>query len=140
MEEKEINPMALSVSSARFAPMRRLLSGEDENYLVRQGFRREAAQIRSCHRKLYFRFVDMLQNDFGKVHQARKAAMTENWDFEGLLRERLTASYCLWAMRTAGMMHLLRVPQAATVAEAYCDRLQMRIAMAAVEPVSLRSA
>lgn len=131
--------MNLDVSAARFTPMRRLLNGEDEEFLIRQGFRREAAELRSHHRKLFFRFVDMLQKDFSKVHAARKAAMAENWDFEALLKERITASYCLWVMRTAGVMHLIHVPQAAGLAQAYCDRLQSFIAAASPQTVAVQS-
>ena len=121
----ENTSMTLDISTARFAPMRRLLSGEDEDFLIRQGFRREASQLRSHHRKLFFSFVDMLERDFGRVHEARKAIMAqETWDFEALLKERVTASYCLWAMRTAGMMHWARVPQASAIARTYADRLQ----------------
>jgi hypothetical protein len=135
---QEETPMDLNVSAARFAPMRRLLSGEDEDFLIRQGFRREASQLRAYHRKLFFRFVDMLQKDFSTIHEARKAAMAENWDFETLLKERFTASYCLWAMRAAGAMHWIHAPQAATVAQAYCDRLQSFIPVAA-DPVAIQS-
>jgi len=121
----ENTSLALDISTARFAPMRRLLSGEDEDFLIRQGFLREASQLRSHHRKLFFSFVDMLERDFSRVHEARKAIMAEgNWDFEALLKERATASYCLLAMRTAGMMHWARVPQAAAIAKTYADRLQ----------------
>lgn len=116
--------MRLDVSAARFAPMRRLLSGEDEDYLIRQGFRREASWIRSHHRKYFFGFVDMLEKDFGTAHSARKAAMAGNWDFEALLKERVAASYYLWVMRTAGVMHCMHVPQAARLAAAYFERVQ----------------
>ena len=127
--------MNLDISTARFAPMRRLLSGEDESFLIRQGFHREAAQLRSHHRKLFFRFVDMLEKDFGTVHAARKASMAENWDFEALLKERFTASYYLWAMRAAGYMHLAHMPQAAAVAKAYSERLQSAITEAVPQAV-----
>jgi len=120
--------MPLDVSVARFAPMLRLLSGEDEAYLNRQGFHHEAAKLRSHHRKLFFRFVDMLEKDFSTVHAARKAAMADNWDFEALLKERATASYCIWALRTAGFMHMAHVPQAAQLAKTHCERLQASIA------------
>ena len=116
--------MSLDISVERFAPMRRLLSGEDEDYLIRQGFRREASSLRAQHRRLFFKFVDMLQKDFATVHSARKTAMAENWDFETLLKERIVASYYIWLMRSAGVMHLLRVPQAAALAQAYFDRVQ----------------
>lgn len=131
--------MNLDVSTARFAPMRRLLSGEDEEFLLRQGFRREASKLRSHHRKLFFHFVDMLQRDFNKVHAARKLAMAENWDFESLLKERFTATYCLWAMRTAGAMHWIHLPQAAALAETYCDRLQVFMVAGSPEPAPARS-
>ncbi len=116
--------MTLDVSAARFIPMRRLLSGEDEEYLIRQGFHREASWIRSHHREYFFAFVDMLEKDFGAAHAARKTAMAGNWDFEALLRERFTASYYLWVMRTAGAMHLVRLPQAARLAEACFQKVQ----------------
>ena len=132
---EELSPVTLNVSVERFAPMRRLLSDEDENYLLMQGFRREAAQLRSQHRKLYFRFVDMLQRDFAKVHDARKASMAENWDFEALLKERFTASYYLMAMRAAGLLHWVHAPQAATVAQTCCDRFQSFIAPPVPVPV-----
>jgi hypothetical protein len=116
--------MTLDISAARFAPMRRLLSGEDEEYLIREGFRREASWVRSRHRSCFFQFVDMLERDFGTAHAARKAAMAGNWDFEALLTERFSASYYLLAMRTAGLMHFMRLPQAARVANAYFERVQ----------------
>jgi hypothetical protein len=136
---QENSSMNLDVSATRFAPMRRLLSTEDVDFLIRQGLRREAAQLRAQHRKLFLRFVDMLQRDFNTVHAARKAAMAENWDFEALLKERFTASYCLWAMRAAGMMHWVHVPQAAHVARAYCERLQSYIAAASATPIAVQS-
>jgi hypothetical protein len=116
--------MTLELSAARFAPMRRLLSGEDEDYLIRQGFHREASWIRTHHRKYFFRFVDMLEKDFGSAHAARKAAMAGNWDFETLLKERVAASYYLFAMRTAGVLHFAHVPQASRLAAAYFERVQ----------------
>jgi hypothetical protein len=129
--------MILDVSVARFAPMRRLLSSEDEDYLIRQGFRREASWIRSHHRQYFFGFVDMLERDFGTAHSARKAAMAGNWDFEALLKERVTASYYLWVMRTAGVMHSLRVPQAARLAEACFERVQPLIWATPLEPAGV---
>jgi len=131
--------MTLDISTARFAPMRRLLSGEDEDFLVRQGFRREASMLRSRHRQLFFKFVDMLQKDFGTAHEARKAAMTENWDFETLLKERFTASYCLWVMRAAGVLHWAHAPQAASVAQAYFERVEGFMRPTASASVSLQS-
>jgi hypothetical protein len=127
--------MTLDVSIARFAPMRRLLSGEDEDYLTRQGFHREASWIRAHHRQCFFRFVDMLEKDFGTAHAARKAAMATNWDFEALLKERFTASYYLFAMRTAGLMHFARIPQAGRLADASLEKVQLLIRMAQFEPV-----
>lgn len=131
--------MTLDVSVARFAPMRRLLSGEDESYLIRQGFRREASWIRSHHREYFFGFVNMLEKDFGAAHSARKAAMADNWDFETLLKERMAASYYLWVMRTAGVMHSLHVPQAARLAEACFERVQPLISTAALELATVQS-
>jgi hypothetical protein len=119
--------MTLDVSVARFAPMRRLLSGEDEAYLIRQGFHREASRVRAHHRRYFFRFVDMLEKDFDSAHAARKAAMAGNWDFETLLKERFTASYYLFAMRTAAVMHFAHLPQAARLADAYFERVQPMI-------------
>lgn len=126
--------MTLDVSAARFIPMRRLLSGEDEEYLIRRGFRREAARIRSHHREYFFRFVDMLEKDFDAAHAARKTAMAGNWDFEALLKERVTASYYLWVMRTAGAMHLVRLPQAARLAETCFERVQPFIRATSFQP------
>ena len=116
--------LVLDISIARFAPMRRLLSGEDEQFLMRQGFRREARQLRAEHRRMFFRFVQMLGRDFKKVHESRKATMVDNWDFEALMRERWTAYYCLSALRIAGMMHWGHVPQAAEIAQTYAEQLQ----------------
>ncbi len=131
--------MYLDVSTARFAPMRRLLSGVDEDFLIQQGFRREAAALRSHHRKLFFRFVRMLEKDFSTVHAARKASMADNWDFESLLKEKLTASCCLWAMRAAGVMHLVRIPQASDLAQVYCDRVQSFISAPSAERATAES-
>lgn len=119
--------MALEV--ARFNPMRRLLSGEDEAYLIREGFRREASQLRAHHRQLFFAFVKMLEREFGNAHAARKEAMVENWDFETLLKERLTASYYLWVLRAAGCMHFMNVPKASRLAEAYFERVRPMVAV-----------
>ena len=130
----------LDVSVARFAPMRRLLSGEDEEFLIRQGFRREASKLRAHHRRLFFRFVNMLQKDFSRVHEARKAAMVDNWDFETLLKERFRASHCLWAMRAAGVLHLAHMPQAAGVAQAYCDRVQASLMLVSGEQAVAQTA
>jgi hypothetical protein len=120
---QESKYMALDVSIARFSPMRRLLSGEDEEFLIRHGFRREASRVRAHHRQFFFGFVDMLESDFNLVHAARKRAMADNWDFETLMKERLTASYYLMALRAAGFMHFMNLPQAASVAEAFFERV-----------------
>jgi hypothetical protein len=126
--------MTLDISTARFAPMRRLLSSEDEQYLIREGYHREASWVRSHHRQCFFQFVSMLERDFGTAHAARKAAMAGNWDFEALLSERFTASYYLFVMRTAGLMHFMRLPQAARVANAYLERVRPFIIT--LEPVA----
>jgi len=126
--------MTLDVSVARFSPMRRLLSGEDEEYLIRLGFRREASRLRSNHRQCFFGFVDMLERDFCSAHAARKMAMTANWDFETLLKERATASYYLWVMRTAGAMHFMRLPQAARLAETCFERVRPFIRANSLQP------
>lgn len=131
--------MTLNVSADRFAPMRRLLSGQDEDYLIRQGFRREAARVRAHHRRLYFHFVDMLQKDFNRIHEARKACMVGDWDFEALLKEKYTAVSCLWLMRTAGVMHWMRLPQASQVAEAYVNRMEAYFAPLTPVPVRQQS-
>lgn len=107
----------MDISVARFAPMRRLLSGEDEEYLLRQGFRQEAAELRAHHRRLFFRFVNMLEKDYKTVYEARKLSMADDWNFEALLRDRLKASYYLWTMRAAGAMHFIHLPQAGKLAE-----------------------
>lgn len=130
----------LDVTVERFAPMRRLLSGEDEDYLIRQGFRREASRLRAHHRRLYFRFVAMLGRDFNRVHDARKACMVGNWDFETLLKEKLTAESCLWLMRMAGVLHLLHLPQASVVAEMYATRVESYLGPVANAPVRTESA
>jgi len=124
MQEQENSLTMLDVTVERFAPMRRLLSGEDEEYLIRRGFRREAALLRARHRRLYFRFVNMLERDFNRVHDARKACMIGNWDFETLLKEKYTAASCLWLMRLAGVLHWLHLPQASEVAETYVTRME----------------
>ena len=129
--------MTLDVSAARFAPMRRLLSGEDESYLIREGFRREASWLRAHHRRYFFQFVNMLEKDFGTAHAARKAAMADNWEFEALLTERFSASYYLFVMRTAGLMHFMHLPQAARVANACFERVQPFIST--LQPASVNS-
>lgn len=131
--------MGMDVSVARFRPMRRLLSGEDEKYLIRHGFRSEASRVRAHHRQFFFGFVDMLEKDFGAVHAARKMTMADNWDFETLLKERLTASYYLWVMRTAGFMHLMNLPQAARVAEACFERVQPLISVPSLATATMRA-
>jgi hypothetical protein len=133
--------MNSEISLGRFAPMQRLLTGEDEEYLLRQGFRREAVQLRAHHRKLYFRFVAMLEKEYASVHEARKAAMAQSgWNFESLLRDRATASYYLWTMRTAGMMHLLHLPQAARLADQAAAAMFQAILPTPVVPVTVPSA
>lgn len=129
MLEQENSPMMPEISVARFHPMRRLLSGKDEEFLRSQGFNRQAAQLRSHHRKLFFRFVMMLEKDFGRVHAARKAAMVDDWNFEVLLRERWNASSYLWAMRLAGLMHWMYLPQAAGIAERYVGQLEQYLSV-----------
>ena len=116
--------MDLEVSVARFEPMRRLLSGEDEAYLRRQGLAREAATLRAQHRKLFFRFVDMLEKDFNRVQEERKIAMAnQHLELEALLRDRMTATYRLWALRGAATLHYLKVPKAGEAAERLLGQL-----------------
>jgi len=122
--EQECTFMDLDVSVARFEPMRRLLSGEDEAYLRSQGLLREAAELRAQHRKLFFRFIDMLEKDFKRVQNARKMAMaSQHLDLETLLRDRLKATYCLWALRGAATLHFMRLPRAGETAERVLEQL-----------------
>jgi hypothetical protein len=105
------------------------LSGEDEAYLIRQGFRHEASRLRTDHRQLFFGFVSMLEREFGVAHAARKQAMVDNWDFETLMKERLAASYYLWVLRAAGCMHFMNLPKASRLAEAYFERVRPMVVL-----------
>jgi hypothetical protein len=71
----------------RYAPMQRLLSRDDEHFLLRAGCRKAAVQLRREHRRCYREFLRNLKRELRNARRLQSLAMasTGQWDFWSLL-------------------------------------------------------
>lgn len=91
----------------RYAPMRRLLSRRDENYLRDQGRNALAAQLRREHRRCYFAYVTALAGEVRHGRRLMAAAMgsQQQWNFRLLLTRAVASEASLMYLRWLGMKH-----------------------------------
>jgi hypothetical protein len=99
----------------RYAPMTRLLSRDDEIFLVEQGFPGCARSLRRQHRNCYFAYVKGLAREIRGARRLRTMAMAsqENWSFWALLAHTVLAESSLFYLRWLGCRHALGISVAA---------------------------
>jgi len=99
----------------RYAPMHRLLSEEDELFLMQQGFPTAAKRLRREHRSCYFGYVKRLSGEIRAAQRLRTLAMAsqENWSFWALSAQTLLSESSLLYLRWLGCRHALGVNVAA---------------------------
>ena len=104
----------ISVRS-RYAPMTRLLSRDDEIFLVQQGIPSCARLLRSQHRGCYFSYVRELACEIRTARRLRAVAMAsqENWGFGSLLAYTVLSESSLLYLRWLGYRHSLGITVAA---------------------------
>jgi hypothetical protein len=95
----------------RYAPMCRLVSQDDELFLLRQGFPKEATRLRHEHRRCYFAYVTRLTREIRAARKLQALAMAsrENWSFWTLLEHAVLSESSLLYLRWLGYRHAVGV-------------------------------
>lgn len=95
----------------RYAPMHRLLALDDELFLIRQGFRASARQLRQQHRSCYFGYITRLTLEIRSARRLQTLAMAsrENWSFWTLLAQALLSESSLLYLRWLGCRHAIGI-------------------------------
>jgi hypothetical protein len=99
----------------RYAPMHRLLSDDDELFLMAQGFRTAARKLRRQHRNCYFRYLAGLSREIRTARKLGALAMAseENWSFWNLLARMAISETSLLYLRWLGCRHAAGISVAA---------------------------
>jgi hypothetical protein len=99
----------------RYAPMQRLLTREDEQFLIEQGVPAAAAKLRRDHRRCYRQFLKNLRRETRKGRELLGLAMASSgkWDFWALLEHRLLTESSLVYLSWLGWKHAAGVTAAA---------------------------
>jgi len=99
----------------RYAAMHRLLTKDDELFLMRLGFPTSAKQLRREHRNCYFGYVTRLTREIRTARRLRALAMAskENWSFWTLLAHTVLSESSLLYLRWLGCRHTVGITVAA---------------------------
>jgi len=100
---------------ARYAPMQRLLTRADENFLCRQGCPKAAAKLRREHRQCYWEFLARLRREIRQSRQLRGLAMAsaDEWDLWSLTSYAILSECSLLYLGWLGWRHSVGLPSAA---------------------------
>jgi hypothetical protein len=100
----------------RYAPMHRLLTQDDDLFLVGQGFPDAAKKLRREHRHCYFRYLACLTQEIRDARKLSTLAMssTRHWSFPALLEQMAIAESSLLYLRWLGCRHAAGVTVAAS--------------------------
>ncbi len=92
---------------ARYAPMHRLLTQDDDLFLVGQGFRDAAKKLRREHRNCYFDYLARLRRELRAGRKLGTLAMASkgNWSFPNLLTHTLITESSLLYLQWLGCRH-----------------------------------
>jgi hypothetical protein len=117
----EFPPIPAPISP--YAPMLRLLDGEDERFLRRYGLRRAAGQIRRCHRRCFLDYVTLLSRAARAVRRERIGAMQSNGirNFDEILSKAIRIEMALFSLRWLGWKHRARLSVSASDIAAQLD-------------------
>jgi hypothetical protein len=99
---EEFPPIPAPISP--YAPMLRLLDGEDERFLGRYGLRRAAEEIRRCHRRCFVDYITLLSRDARAVRRERIEAMQSNGtrNFDEILSKAIRIETLLSKLANSG--------------------------------------
>ncbi|MGA2879093.1 MAG: hypothetical protein ABSG13_09100 [Bryobacteraceae bacterium] len=99
----------------RYAPMHRLLTQDDDLFLVGQGFPSAAKKLRREHRLCYFGYLARLTREIRAGRRLGTLAMASKnrWSFPALLEQILIAESSLLYLRWLGYRHAAGVTVAA---------------------------
>ena len=105
----EFPPIPAPISP--YAPMLRLLDGEDERFLRRYGLRRAAGEIRRCHRRCFLDYVTLLSGAARAVRRERIEAMQSNGtrNFDEILSKAMRIEIALLSLRWLSWKHRARL-------------------------------
>lgn len=100
----------------RYAPMLRLLTQDDDLFLVGQGFPNAAKKLRREHRHCYFRYLAGLTSEIRDARKLNTLAMASkrHWSFPALLEQTAIAESSLLYLRWLGCRHAAGVTVAAS--------------------------
>lgn len=104
---------------ARYAPMKRLLSEADVEYLRSSGDRKAAAALRSQHRAVFRGYVAQLSQEIGELQRIRRdqIARGEMDDVYSYYRDSAVFKYHLARLNFAPYLHALQLPGAHQIAQ-----------------------
>jgi hypothetical protein len=117
----EFPPVPAPISP--YAPMLRLLDGEDERFLRRYGLRRAAGEIRRCHRRCFLDYVTLLSRAARDVRRERIEAMQSNGtvNFDQILSKAIRIEMALLSLRWLSWKHRVRLSVSAADIAARLD-------------------
>jgi hypothetical protein len=100
----------------RYAPMHRLLTQDDDLFLVGQGFPDAAKKLRREHRHCYFRYLACLTQEIRDARKLSTLAMASkrHWSFPALMEQTAIAESSLLYLRWLGCRHAAGVTVAAS--------------------------
>jgi hypothetical protein len=100
---------------ARYAPMQRLLTRVDEQFLRRQGCPEAAMRLRREHRRCYREFLADLRREIRQARRLRGLAMASagSWDFWSLLAYVVLSEFSLLYLGWLGWRHSAGIATAA---------------------------
>ena len=122
-KEQEINPQPVweddETFEARYAPMKRLLSEADVEYLRSSGAPEAAAALRAQHRAVFRGYVAQLSEEVAELQRIRRDQITrgEMDDIYSYYRDAVVFKYHLTRLSVAPYLHALQLPGAQELAQ-----------------------
>lgn len=94
-----------------YAPMLRLLDGEDERFLLRQGSGEAAGRLRRDHRRCFVGYMTLLARDARALRRRRIQSMQANEirNFDEILSRAIRIEIALFSMRCLVWKHRLHL-------------------------------
>lgn len=114
---------------ARYAPMKRLLSETDVEYLRSTGAHEAAAALRSQHRAIFRGYVAQLSEEIGELQRIRRdhIARGEVDDLYSYYRDSIMFKYHLTRLSVAPYLHALQLPGAHELAQTAMSCLEQLV-------------
>jgi hypothetical protein len=118
----------------RYRLMLRLVSGEDEQFLIRHGLADQVGAARRLRLKLYRELVADLEAEVRLAMRARRAAMARagDWDVQRLASTDWKFFQMRLRLHTAGWLYFLRMCRYSSAA--LCEGFRLGQTLAELEP------